>query len=515
MRIFLFRRTVWRGVAAAALLAAPAVLAGQNGGEARVQAGRLRDAGDFAGAVAVLTRHLAAHPEDAEAARLLAQTLYWLGNTESSIAAYRGALERFPSDVRLRLEFARVLAETGRPAAAREALQPLLGGGPGTAEAETLLGTISYWGGDLNAAQRHFRAALRANAAQPEAERQLHEILTATAPGARVALGVRDDEQPLRQWAATAEATWHPNPAHRLAVRAMPQRYDADGREEAVAAAEAEWRATWPALRLETELAAGAVQRSFAPDPDWTGTAAVRLRLSAGLVAHAAAERSAYFWTLASLDTAVVTETARTALEWDRNGWLAQAGYAAQRFSDDNRVYSTFAWLLAPLVQHGSVRAGAGYGFGAQDAAQSRFVPLSASRPPGRPPTAGTAQGRYLPYYTPEQLRVHSVIGSLGAGSGAVRLSANGAYGILATEQAPFVLAAPGPGSGQPGAIGFAERRFNPWNARGTVSATLSPGWTLALEAEHMRTAFYAATTLGAGLTYRFTSWALRRLSAR
>lgn len=512
----LFSRFCWSGLVAAALLSGHGPLAAQAPGDARAEAGRLRDAGDFAGAVALLTRHLAAHPNDSEAARLLAQTLYWLGNTGAATGAYQRALTRFPEDARLRLEFARVLAETGRGRAARETLRPLLDNGPGAAEAETLLGTIFYWGGDLAAAQRHFRNAVRLDPAPGEAERQLRDILTVTAPGARLSLGVRSDEQPLEQWTATAEATWHPTPAHRLAVRAMPQRYDADGREESVAAAEAEWRATWPRLRLETELAAGAVQRTFAPGPDWTGTAAVRLRLPAGLAAHAAVERSPYFWTLGSLDTAVLTETARATLEWDRSGWLGQAGYALQRFPDDNQVQTTFAWVLAPLAKRGPLRAGLGYGFNAQDAAASRFVPFTPTQQPGnRPPLTGETEGRYLPYYTPEQLQAHSVIGSVSAGTGAVTLSANGGYGVFATEQAPFAIATPGVGRGQPIQVGFAERRFHPWNARAAVNAALSRELTLVVEADHLRTAFYRSTTLGAGFTYRFTSWALRRLPAR
>ena len=36
-----------------------------------------RDSGDFKGAVAVLQAHLASYPEDGDALRLLAETLYW------------------------------------------------------------------------------------------------------------------------------------------------------------------------------------------------------------------------------------------------------------------------------------------------------------------------------------------------------------------------------------------------------------------------------------------------------
>lgn len=63
------------------------------------------------------------------------------------------ALERHPGNERLRLDYARMLSETGERAAARKVLDPLVRGSRPSAGAQTLLGTILYWDGDLTRAR--------------------------------------------------------------------------------------------------------------------------------------------------------------------------------------------------------------------------------------------------------------------------------------------------------------------------------------------------------------------------
>src|SRR5688572_23989461 len=87
-----------------------------------VEAQRLRDAGNFAGAAQLLRAQLVQRPDDGDAARLLAQTLYWLKDLEGARAVYETTIGRHPSDVTARLQYARMLAETGKRVPARELL---------------------------------------------------------------------------------------------------------------------------------------------------------------------------------------------------------------------------------------------------------------------------------------------------------------------------------------------------------------------------------------------------------
>ena len=110
-------------------------------------AGQLRDSGRFAEAIGMLRRHRALHPDDGDAIRMLAQTLYWVKDKSAARALYDSGLVLHPVDTALRLQYARMLMETGGPAQSRIILDPLVTGSPPNPQALEMLGTIAYWQG--------------------------------------------------------------------------------------------------------------------------------------------------------------------------------------------------------------------------------------------------------------------------------------------------------------------------------------------------------------------------------
>jgi cytochrome c-type biogenesis protein CcmH/NrfG len=151
----------WGAIAVAAvLLLCPVSLLGSQAPtpDPLTQAQRLRDAGDFAAAAELLRAQLTREPDNGDVARLLAQALYWLQDLSGARAVYETALARHPEDTTLRLQYGRMLAETGERARARELVTPLQRIRITEVEANALLGTIAYWEGDLTAAQRLFEA---------------------------------------------------------------------------------------------------------------------------------------------------------------------------------------------------------------------------------------------------------------------------------------------------------------------------------------------------------------------
>ena len=106
-------------------IATPAAGAQARAADALTEAQRLRDAGDFAAAAQILRAQLIQEPANGDVARLLAQTLYWLQDINGARAVYDAALARHPQDTTLRLQYGRMLAETGQPARARDVVTPL------------------------------------------------------------------------------------------------------------------------------------------------------------------------------------------------------------------------------------------------------------------------------------------------------------------------------------------------------------------------------------------------------
>lgn len=476
---------------------------------------RLRDAGDLAGAALALRSHLAQHPTDGDATRLLAQTLYWSKDVAGALAVYEVALPRNPGDWALRLEYGRMLAETGDAARARGVVEPLTRVTAARGQAEALLGTLAYWQGDLGGAKRRLTAALNADPAQPEARRQLREIAVATAPWLRLSSDLGRDDQPLDRLGWMAEGGWHPTPLSALAVRVRSARLrSGDSISLDLTGGEVSLSHYVPMARLELEGAGGALRRSGSATADWTGRVGLGLRLPGRAVLGVQAERAPYLYSLASLDTVVVSRTVTARLDWSHpRGWLGQAALQRQRYPDANTISMAHVWALAPVLRRTGAELQLGYSASAQDAKESRFV-LAAPQQPFAPhdPRFRT-EGRYSPYYTPSNLVTQAVLAAASfRPAPALTARASGSYGIRAAEDAPVFSVTTG--AAGPAAV---ERRvyrrdFAPWTARAAIEVRPSGDWELALTGEALRTAFYTASSVGLQATYRFVGAATRRI---
>ena len=501
---------------AACLLIGSLALAGQVPARNDVgEAQRQRDAGNFQAAVALLRAHLAQFPDDGDAPRLLAQTLYWMKDIPAARSAYEAALSRHPEDTTLILQYARMLAETGERERARQMVLPLERLPATRADAYTLIGTIAYWDGDLTQARRLLTEALAENPGRQDARRQLDEILVATASFVRVSSSFRHDDQPLNRAAVGVDVRWFATPLVPLTVHVEPAGYwSSPGSIRKVAVADVTIASYFPSARLETELSAGTVYRSYGGQAtDWQGHAVVGVRLTPAFTLRGRVEQAPYFNTAASLSTPVTTRSFTGSLSLNSSrGWLGEAAYQRQRFQDGNFVTSAYAWLLAPIVHRDGNDFQLGYAFASDTSDDSRFVLANAVQAylPGNP--RFSTAGVYAPYYTPKNQLTHSAAGSLTMHlSQTTILRLGGAYGVRATEDSPTLVV-----SGGEVVRTFFKRSFTPWNARGVLEFALSPALSVALTTNFGRSPFYSWATAGIQVTRRFgVSAAAGRVSPR
>ena len=196
----------------------------------------------------------------------------------------------------------------------------------------------------------------------------------------------------------------------------------------------------------------------------------------------------------------------------ESNGWLGEASARREMFDDDNSITTAYAWALAPVARrpHGQIQIG--YSFAAQSAEKSRFVALpdEVNFPPGQPPT--TVRGYYDPYYTPRNLRAHSVLGAVKLVPGERwSIAVSSALGVAASDDSPVVFTTPGRPPDVDLARTYYRRSFTPWKVEGILQGTLSDAVGLAVVAAHNSGAFYAQTSAGVRLTYTFVAAARRR----
>jgi len=482
-----------------------------------VEARRLRDASDYAGAAALMRPYIAAHPDDPGSARFTALMSYWSKDRAGAGSIYAGALSHHPRDIALRLEYAKFLVETSASARAESVLAPVIAGDSmsssptDVARARTLLGTTKYWRGDYTGARREFRSALQLDSSVADARRQLTEIETASASWMRLGTGLWNDDQPLRFAAVDVDGGWFANPLTPIGFRGFTTRFDApDAASGSVSGVEATLGTYLPGAHLDVSLAGGPVQ-VFRGSLEWTAHAALGVRLPRTVVMRAKFDRLPYTSTVRSLVTPLMVRTVEGAVQWGTlRGWTGELVARRATYPDDNSISTAFGWMLVPLVRHATTTIHAGYGFAAQSAEQSRFEPRFTDSP-FPPPTPTIVPGEYDPYYTPRNLRVHSALARAQVRPGGRwTLEVNGRYGISAHDDAPVVAVAAAP---PPVTVTrtFYDRSFTPWNARGSIDLAATRAVRLGLTVEHGREAYYAFTTARLQLTYTFVAAALAR----
>jgi len=480
------------------MLAAPLLSPGHQ--DLLREAQRLRDSGQLAQAVELLDQRLAQNPADVEAARMRAQTLYWLKDFEQARSSYAAALQRHPRHEPLRVEYARMLAETGDRPAAKAVLEHLRSDGL-SAAAAALLGTILYWDGDLTGARRLFLDAVRIDPTQRDAARQLREIQVMSSSWVRVAPAVWHDDQPLDRTGVAVEAGWFLTPLLSLSARSEPDRSSA-GTARTFWTNEVEVSHYAPAARVETQVAAGAFSHPAGEgDLDWTGRVAMGFRAGSGVTLRGRLEREPYLHTVSSLETRLITRTATGALHWSRaGGWLGEAAVQRQMFPDANAVRTAYAWVLAPLSGRPDRQFQAGYAVAMSDTDEDRFVLARPQQPFAPDDPRFDFAGVYRPYYTPARTVTHSLVAALTAGrsTGPV-LRAGGSYGFHAREDATEFQAL---GTQVVPSIG--RRAYTPWVLRGSLELPASANVALSVGGESGRTAYYRWTTARVQVVYRF-----------
>jgi tetratricopeptide (TPR) repeat protein len=501
-------------VGVAAIFATTTALPAQERDSAVTLAIRHREAGRFEAAIQALTPRVERAPQDREAARLLAQTLYWVKRNDDARSVYAGALARHPDDAWLRLEYAQMLAELGERRRARDLLQPLEGNAEINLYADALLGAIAYWDGNFTKARRLLRSTLRRDSTQADARRQLGEIAVATAPWISAGGDLGADNQPYQRQEAnvTSGFTLTPN-LWLFGQAATGQLESADALTLGVTRASAGAAHYAAAIRLETEVVAGVFHRGAGTDAEWTGRARIGIRLPRHLTVRAIAQRDPYLATLASVRTPVMTRTgtALVALATPR-GWLGEAALQRVTFPDANVVRNTYVWFLAPLRWTERTKLQAGYGLALEDADESRWVLADPNQavPPGG---ATVAPGVYDPYFTPAQIVVHSVLAAIEQKMGRATMRLGGSYGAYATDLVPVLLASPVAQPGNPSAVTrqFAPRQFTPWTLRGGFDFSPTSDLTFGVSGNVLHTVFFTETSARAVITYRLASDAVRR----
>lgn len=386
-----------------------------------------------------------------------AQELAWARKFAESAALYRQILATQPASGDAQLGLARVLMWQGHYAEAIALFAKLT-----SIEALEGRATAEYWSGDYRAAARHFRSVLMLDPTRELARKSLVEISSTSAPSQSITVAGSSDDQPVDFVRTEVAATFFSDPLTRWTAAAGRYRADAERGSSG----------TYVSIANETKVKTltMSVRLGMFAFPDGAhrpvGYAAVRrgpltLRF----------ERQPELASAPSFRRHVSSTT--TALRWERDQpWIAAAEVSSRQYSDDNRGYAVTGYVLVPLRRNGWTLWSGG-SIALRDTEHPRF----------------TLEGRYDPYWTPDDLREGRLVVSLERKMPRASLKLHGDAGYTRDRS-------------RTGDFAF-DRDYRPWRAGMTATLRLPRGFHIEAAVERSSTVDYRVNSFHGALVRR------------
>jgi tetratricopeptide (TPR) repeat protein len=367
------------------------------------------------------------HHTDVNGIRLQAQVLHWMGRSNEAIAILQPAVDQFPQYPVVRLDYARVLFETGRINQARTQYEIYLPTDSTNPEALLNLAYIERWNGKTKKATASIHSFQQLYPTNQPAKDLLLAMQQDQTPWIQPGFSFLSDDQPLQVPSVSLEAglykSWALSPTLAARWNSM-QANTTNSSLQLLLANQFYFGSTGTSL----QLGGGMISQQGQTKP------LVQLALKQKIAPHfwldLGWEKRAYQHTIISTENLLMQQFAYANLRYNKaDKWMAQASYENQHFDDGNNVTTAYAWFLVPVVQMPKWRLSAGYSIVFADADSNTF--RTKKMLPEIVATGYPIAGIYDPYFTPTNQLTHSLLASslLTISQSVVwELKANGAF---------------------------------------------------------------------------------------
>jgi hypothetical protein len=462
-------------------------------------------ASDLEGADRLLSAYNA-HRNDVEALRLHGYILYWKQDYKRSDQVFERALAAFPESANLRLEYGRILWERGKLRPAEAQLLPYLAQDSLHAEANLLQAYIEYWKGDTRKARQRGE---RISALYPEygaVKGLLGEIKSATSPWMRLQTQYFTDDQPLAASRTELEVGQYASRwlSPRLQFHYAHFLLEEEARPMLIARGHNQFYLNRSKSRLD--VSAGL----FAPltgggAAQFTGGVFLSQPLPANFSLELGVDRRPYLFTLQSVNEPFSETFAQAALRFDRSGkWMGKAAWERQGFDDGNVVETSYAWMLAPLLNRWGLTLLAGYSFSYADSRENQFQPLIAYDP--LRPEEDPVPGVFSPYFTPARQTQHTALGALRYRAGEkLQIGLRGGAGVWAFADIPYFYPDFDPAGNVGYQKGFERMRYSPWELAAELRLKVDRRSSLTATYHRQHLLFYTLNSFGLIYQCHFT----------
>ena len=469
-------------------------------------ANQLRDGGDFEGAVKLLDEFNTEYPGNDWVLRLYAETLFWMKNYNKAASVYEEAIRWHPDDFDVKYEYAVLLFEMGKYQQTKEILIVYTNNRPEDSGAESLLGITNYYLGDFKEADKHLKKSLALNPTDNRTKKIHREVSRIVSPWLKADVFYTDDSQPMQQLAPVLQGGWYQSRFLNLSFSLGLQNFSSDSLHSNLYSFQLQNSFQFPKAGFSAKVSAGGFYTSVDQAFDYSWGISLQQKMAKYFFLRVGGERSAYTYTLASIEKPFARGIYNVSLSWEKpKSWNASMGYIGEYFPDDNNVQTFFAWGLSPAISFSVFELYFGYAFNYADSKESRFVPeksldeiLDNYNPEEQ------IKGIYDPYFTPNDQFANSVLVNLNIfPSQKINIKLHASVGFYARAMNPYFYLDKEQGK----TIikqGFYQESFTPLDLGINFDMELTDKLLLNFSYTYLQTFYFNSNNFNLGLKFYF-----------
>lgn len=477
----------------------------QNHSDTLQMAKQLRDGQQISAAVHLLESYYKTHPKDLNTLWLYGNTAYL--NKEYSISAsvYWQAVQLFPDNYFLKLDYAKILTSLGRLAEAIPLLQQCMNQEITYSEASYYLATVYYWQVKYNEASTLLSKLLVKDPENQAARVLLEKIREDRSTVVEAGIRLNTDDQPMKVLTPWVKSKAYTSKLHELQIMLDVPLFTDDTLNSHAFGLRAGNQFLIGKAGLGLYLEAGVFNNPDVDKTIFTGNIRLdktfkgKVRISAGF------ERKPYYLTLTSAQQPLPeNHTSFSVSLGKEEKWNMKAGVDNSSFptDDNNNIFTAYSWVLTPVLKAGKLDFRLGYGINYSNAGQSRFISSRSLARILADTNYQGIEGVYNPYFTPHKMQVHSALGILNINiSKKLIIGMKYSYGFYAVTDNPYLFikaSESGPAIDTLMiARQFARMNFNPYEFNADITYRLGRKFSVSGQFKSFKTLYYQSNLVG------------------
>lgn len=468
---------------------------------------QLKDKGKYRPAYQLLKLYYKGHQTDFNTTWLFAQTAYLNKHFKKSKKLYKSIAASHPDNYYLKLDYANTLTNIADYNKALPLLNSYAAYDSTNAKLQLALAKVYLAQGSFALAEKQIKTLQASGAYNKDVRSLLDELHLAKASWVKIKGSYTTDSQPLQNITPSVEAGVYLHPEATLKINLQTPVFINNGLLQ-----NAEWLqigdlSSFRKSGFQLSADAGIVKQPYENKISWTANVELKQTLLKHLILQAQAERKPYYYTASSLDTVVMVTRAAAYIEWnDMSSWNGRLTFEYNGFADKNYTLGGAGWIFTPPLKLSIFEGRVGYAYSFNTAKDNKFIPsktLSEILTNYDPSVSIT--GVYSPYFTPDNMGVHSALASIIIHPLKIfDIGFNANVGFYASALTPYFYLDKNAADATVIVKSYATEKFHPMEFSTYFLLRITEKISLKADYTYRKTYFYTSNSLGLGLKINF-----------